>query len=44
MDMAILNLPAVRPNQRTDIRGGVTSYTAYAIKAMAEQELKITMR
>ncbi|WP_311196058.1 RagB/SusD family nutrient uptake outer membrane protein [Antarcticibacterium sp. 1MA-6-2] len=40
MDMAIPNLPDLRPNQRTDIEGGVTRYTAYAIKALAQQELE----
>lgn len=40
MDEAIPNLPALRPNERTDIRGGVTQYTALAIKAMANLELK----
>lgn len=40
MDLAIPNLPSLRPNERTDIPGGVTSYTAYAIKALAEQELE----
>lgn len=40
MDMAIPNLPNLRPNERTDIPGGVTAYTAYAIKAMAQQELQ----
>lgn len=40
MDAAIPNLPAVRPNERTDIRGGVTRYTALAVKAMANLELK----
>lgn len=39
MDEAILNLPAVRPNERTDIPGGVTKYTALAIKALANLEL-----
>lgn len=39
MDEAIPNLPDMRPNQRTDIPGGVTKYTAYAIKALANQEL-----
>lgn len=38
MDEAIPNLPDMRPNQRTDIPGGVTRYTAYAIKAQALQE------
>lgn len=40
MDMAIPLLPDLRPNERTDIPGGVTSYTAYALKALAHQELE----
>ncbi len=40
MDQAIPSLPDARPNQRTDIRGGVTKYTALAVKAMANLELK----
>ncbi|NJW54089.1 RagB/SusD family nutrient uptake outer membrane protein [Salinimicrobium oceani] len=40
MDEAIPALPDLRPNQRTDLPGGVTRYTAYAIKAMAQQELQ----
>lgn len=40
MDEAIPHLPDARPNQRTDIRGGVTRYTAMAIKAIANLELK----
>lgn len=40
MDMAIQNLPDTRPNERTDILGGVTQYTAYALKALANQELE----
>lgn len=40
MDEAIPNLPDLRPNQRTDIRGGVTRYTALAVKALANLELK----
>jgi starch-binding outer membrane protein, SusD/RagB family len=40
MDEAIPNLPALNPNERTDIPGGVTKYTAYAIKALASLELK----
>lgn len=40
MDEAIPNLVDKRPNERTDIPGGVTKYTAYAIKALAKQELK----
>ncbi|MEJ1222306.1 RagB/SusD family nutrient uptake outer membrane protein [Sediminicola sp. 1XM1-17] len=40
MDEAILHLPNMRPNERTDLPGGVTVYTAYAVKALANQELK----
>ena len=40
MDMAIPNLPAMHPNKRTDIKGGVTKFTALAIKALANLELK----
>jgi len=40
MDEAILNLPDMHPNQRADIRGGVTKHTALAIKALANLELK----
>jgi starch-binding outer membrane protein, SusD/RagB family len=40
MDEAIPYLPAVSPNQRTDIPGGVTKYTALAMKALANLELK----
>ncbi len=40
MDLAIPDLPAVRPNERTDVMGGVTAYTAYAVKALANQELE----
>lgn len=40
MDQAIPNLPVMHPNQRTDIKGGVTRYTALAIKALANLELK----
>jgi starch-binding outer membrane protein, SusD/RagB family len=40
MDEAIPMLPSVRPNQRTDMPGGVTRYTALAIKALANLELK----
>lgn len=40
MDEAIPMLPNVRPNERTDIPGGVTSYTALAIKALANLELE----
>ncbi len=40
MDEAIPELPAVRPNERADIRGGVSKYTALAMKALANLELK----
>ena len=40
MDEAIPLLPAVRPNERTDIPGGVTKFTALAMKALANLELK----
>jgi starch-binding outer membrane protein, SusD/RagB family len=40
MDEAIANLPSLRPNERTDITGGVTKFTALAIKAQANLELK----
>lgn len=40
MDEAIPNLPDLRPNQRTDVRGGVTRHTALAIKALAQLELE----
>lgn len=34
------DLPTINPNKRTDIRGGITAYTAYAIQAKAYQEMK----
>lgn len=40
MDEAIPLLPNLRPNQRTDLTGGVTKYTALAIQAMANLELE----
>lgn len=40
MDEAIPYLPDMRPNQRVDIKGGVTKYTALALKAQANLELK----
>lgn len=40
MDEAIPMLPDLRPNERTDVPGGVTQYTAYAMKALAQQELE----
>lgn len=39
MDEAIPFLPSIHPNKRTDIRGGVTRFTALAIKALANLEL-----
>ncbi len=40
MDEAIPDLPDIRPNERQDLPGAVTRYTAYAIKAMANLELE----
>lgn len=40
MDEAIPALPELRPNERTDIRGGITKYEALALKATANLELK----
>ena len=40
MDEAISILPDMNPNKRKDIPGGVTKYTALAIKALANLELK----
>ena len=40
MDEAIPLLPNMHPNERTDIRGGVTKYTALAIKALANLEIE----
>lgn len=40
MDEAIPFLPDMRPNERTDVPGGVTKYTALAIKAMANLEIE----
>lgn len=40
MTAAIPDLPAVHPNKRTDIKGGMTQYTAYAVQALAYQELE----
>jgi hypothetical protein len=39
MDEALPFLPVMHPNERTDLPGGVTRYTALAIKALANQEL-----
>ncbi|MCU4155868.1 RagB/SusD family nutrient uptake outer membrane protein [Carboxylicivirga sp. A043] len=40
MDEAIPYLLDIHPNKRSDIRGGVTKYTALAIQALANLELK----
>jgi hypothetical protein len=40
MTSSIPFLPALRPNERTDVPGGVTKYTALALKALANLELK----
>jgi starch-binding outer membrane protein, SusD/RagB family len=40
MDEAIPLLPDKRPNERTDVPGGITKYTALAVQAMANLELK----
>lgn len=40
MDMAIPDLPNMHPNERTDIPGGMTRYTALAVKALANLELE----
>lgn len=40
MDEAVPYLPNMHPNERPDIPGGVTRYTALAIKALANLELK----
>jgi len=39
MDEAIPYLPELHPAERTDVPGGVTKYTALAIKALANLEL-----
>jgi len=39
MDVAIPMLPTVHPAERTDIKGGITRYTALAMKALANLEL-----
>jgi len=39
MDDAVAVLPNMHPNERTDIKGGVTRYTALAIQALANLEL-----
>jgi hypothetical protein len=40
MDEAIPNLPDANPRDRSDLRGGVTKYTALAIKALVNLDLK----
>lgn len=40
MDAAAPLLPMVAPKERTDLPGGVTRYTALAVKALAHLELK----
>lgn len=40
MDLAIPLLPNIRPNERTDLPGAVTRFTALAVKALANQELE----
>lgn len=40
MDEAIPLLPNLRPNERTDVPGGITKYTALAVQALANLELK----
>lgn len=40
MDEAIPFLPNLHPNQRTDIPGGITRYTALAVKAWANLEME----
>ncbi|WP_339924342.1 RagB/SusD family nutrient uptake outer membrane protein [uncultured Cyclobacterium sp.] len=40
MDEAIPDLPSIHPNQRTKVKGGVTRYTALAVNALANLELK----
>lgn len=40
MNQVIPLLPDVNPNKRSDIKGGVTRFTAYALQAIAFQELK----
>jgi hypothetical protein len=40
MDEAIPELLDMHPNERADLRGGITKYTALAVKAMANQEIE----
>ena len=41
IDEALPLLPNVRPNQRTDVPGGITRHTALAVKAMAKIALAV---
>jgi hypothetical protein len=40
MNEVIPLLPDMNPNQRSDVRGGITRYTAYALQALAYQEME----
>ncbi len=40
MNEAIPLLPNLRPNERTDVPGGITKFTALAVQALANLELK----
>lgn len=40
MTAVIPDLPALHPNKRADIKGGVTRFTALAIQALAYQEME----
>jgi len=40
MEDASTKLPDMRPNERADLKGGITRYGALAVRAMAELELK----
>lgn len=40
IDEAVPALTDMHPNQRTDIRGGITKYTALGLKALANLEMK----
>lgn len=40
MDAVMDDLPAIHPRKRSDIPGGVTRYTALAVKALANLELE----
>lgn len=40
MAAVIPDLPGVHPNKRTDVKGGMTKYTAYALQALAYQQME----